>query len=96
MTRQQRRAVERRAGKPEPGTIQRTSYRYVGNRTKGLPFSRCKLAAMTPGSPGRPAVLLLEHPTKGRAHAKQATAELLQVFFPRLPENLAASMLGHG
>lgn len=74
----------------------RTSIRWMGRRTKGLPFSRMKLVAMTlsPGR-GRPAVLTLEHPTRGRRAVKPASPDLMGVFFPSLPENLRASMLGY-
>lgn len=94
VSRQVRRAAERRAGKPLPGPVALTSRRHMLRKTKGLPFSRCKLAAMTPGTPGRPAILVLEHPTKGTVHTKSATPGLMAVFFPALPDNLAASMLG--
>lgn len=96
VSRQVRRAAERRMGKPVPGPVALTSRRHMLRKTKGMPFSRCQLAATTPGAPGRPAILVLEHPTKGTVHAKPASRGLLAVFFPALPDNLAASMLGAG
>jgi len=71
-----------------------TSRRWSG-RTKGLPYSRFMLKDATPAVHGRASLLLLKHPTKRKAHIKVATPELLRVFFPSLPENLAAAMLGH-
>lgn len=94
VSRQVRRAAERRAGKLLPGPVDLTSRRHARYKTKGSPFSRCVLVGTTPGTPGLPAMLTLKHPTKGTVHTKPATPGLLAVFFPALPDNLASSMLG--
>lgn len=96
ITRQQRRAEERRAGKPAPATIQPTSVRKLGRRTKGLPFSRCVLTDMTPFASAyrTPALLHLKHATRKTTHVKQATPALLSVFFPALPPAMADALLG--
>ena len=74
----------------------RKSHRWVGRRTKGMPFSRMTLVDMTPGIPGRPALLQLAHPTRKTPGTRmRATPALLAVFFPSLPPQLTASMLGH-
>lgn len=88
----QQEAVERYA-KTHP-SLPRTSRRWVG-RSKGIPFSKTLLIDTVAAQPGKPATLVLKHPTRGRVHRKHATAALLSVFFPSLPENLAAAMLGH-
>lgn len=100
LSRQMRRAAERRAAKDarmatkkQPSLVP-TSRRWVG-RTKGLPFSRMVLVSVLPMGPKRPNILWLEHPTRGTQRLKQATPELLAVFLPRLPDNLRADMLGH-
>lgn len=95
VSRQVRRAQERRANKPEPGPSPLTSTRWIG-RTKGMPFSRMILRDTLPGSPGRPALLLLDHPTRNTgAQVKRATPALLDLFFPSLPDNFRSSMLGY-
>lgn len=73
----------------------RTSIRWLGRRTKGMPFSRMKLVEVmpSPGS-GRPATFVLDHPTRKTAHRKPATPQLVDVFFPSIPENLRRDMLG--
>jgi len=101
ISRQVRRANERRAAKdarmasikqPSPTP---TSTKWLG-RTKGMPFSRMILRDVAPGSRGRPALLLLDHPTrKTGAKVRRATPALLDVFFPSIPDNFRASMLGH-
>lgn len=73
----------------------RTSIRWMGRRTKGLPFSKTSLVGVKPSpGPGRPAMLTIAHPTRGGRKVKPATPGLLAVFFPALPDNLRASMLG--
>ncbi|WP_191569126.1 hypothetical protein [Paracoccus yeei] len=73
-----------------------TSVRWLGRRTKGLPFSRMKLVDVAPATGrGRPAIFALKHPTRGGGvRIRPATPLLVDVFFPALPENLRASMLG--
>lgn len=68
------------------------SKRFRG-RTKGLPYSRMSLAGMQMRD-GEPAILRLQHPTRGTTHVKHATPELLRVFFPSLPDALYGPMLG--
>jgi|TARA_R100000049_G_C1931718_1_gene75645 hypothetical protein len=89
---------EARYAKTHP-SLPRTSRRHMAG-TKGLPFSRCKLIDTTPAQPGKPAVFHLKHPTRGTGgvFTKTATPQLLRTFFPSLPDNLAAFMLGrtHG
>lgn len=88
-----RKAMQEEVAKTHP-SLPKTSHKWVG-RTKGLPFSRTLLVGSVPALPGAPALLTLAHPTRGRVHQKAATPELLRVFFPSIPENLAAAMLGH-
>lgn len=59
-----------------------------------MPYSRMMLKDVIPGAPGRRAVLYLRHPTRGTMMKRQATTDLMRVFFPNLPPNLHASMLG--
>jgi len=94
MSRQVRRANERRANKPEPGPIALTSTRWLG-RTKGQPYSRMMLKDTIPGRPGRPATLKLIHPTRRTGRYIQATPRLVDLFFPAIPDNFRASMLGY-
>ena len=63
-------------------------------RTKGPPFSRFKLLEVVPTAYNLPSVLVLKHPTKGHVIRKRATEMLLHVFFPRLPDNLRAGLMG--
>lgn len=74
----------------------RTSVRWLGRRTKGLPFSRMKLVEVAPATGrGRPSIFAMKHPTRGGGvRIRPATPLLVDVFFPALPENLRASMLG--
>lgn len=78
--------------------VQRTSFRWIGRRTKGLPFSKCLLADMTPApKPGTPATLTLKHPTKGRVHRLHATPALVELFYPGINANplLYSALLGN-
>jgi len=94
MTRQVRRQMERRAGKPPvPQEIDRTSMFRGGGGTKGVPFGRCILKDMKMRA-GKPALLTLFHPTRGNLHVKPATHALLDVFYPAMPEKMRWSMLG--
>lgn len=96
LTRQQRRAAERRATKPDPAPIELSSRRWIGRRTKGMPFSRLMLREVIANGYGRPATLVLKHPTRKTVHARKASSTLLAVFFPSIPENLRQAMLGIG
>lgn len=78
-TRQQRRAEERRANKPEPAEIQRTSSRHMG-RTKGQPFSRMKLVSITPAKPGVPAVFNVRGYTTNKSQSINATWKNIDYF----------------
>lgn len=63
-------------------------------RTKGLPFSRCKLITMRAGPmPGMPGTLTIKHPRTGMKRLV-ANEQLLDVFMPLAPENLKNAMLG--
>lgn len=96
LTRQIRRAAERRVDKPEPGEVQRTSIKHMGRKTKGMPYSRMILRDVTPSDlrTGSPAVFHLKHPTRRTTVSKPATPYLIELFMPGLPENLAQGMLG--
>lgn len=78
------------------GPSPRTSVRWMGSRTKGLPYSRMILDRVTPSDTanGKPAVLHLRHPTRGGVVSKPATPALLAVFFPGLAPKLTETMLG--
>jgi len=93
ITRQQRRANERRADKPEPGPIDRTSRRHMG-RTKGTPFSRMKLVKVTPAEQGKPAVFHVRGYTSNKSHAIKATAQNIGWFVKGLTPSMQAAMLG--
>ncbi len=65
-----------------------------GHRTKGLPYSRCKLLDMKISqAPGRPGKLVLKHPKNG-VKELPATLELVRLFMPAAPDNFYAAMLG--
>lgn len=73
----------------------RTSIRWLGRRTKGMPFSRMKLVDVQPSAgPGRPAIFNMQHPTRNTTHRKPATPPLVDLFFPAIPDNLRQSLLG--
>lgn len=64
------------------------------NRTKGLPFSRCKLVNMSVSTQrGIPGTITAKHPKTGY---KQLVADedLLRVFMPSAPASFYAAMLG--
>ena len=88
-----RKSVSEEYAKSHP-SIPRNSSRWMG-RNKGLPFSRMLLKDTIPAQARRPAQLVLVHPTRNTSHVKLATPAMLAVFFPSIPENLAAIMLGH-
>ena len=69
-----------------------TSTRHLG-RTKGLPYSRFVLLSVQHVA-GAPARLMLKNCTRGRVIVKRATKELMNVFFPHLPDALRWRMLG--
>ena len=93
MTRQQRRATERRANKPEPATIERTSMRHIG-RTKGTPFSRMKLVSITPASKGMPAIFNVRGYTTNKAQQVKATFQNIDWFIRGITPEMKVSMLG--
>lgn len=96
LTRQIRRATERRLHKPEPDESPRTGIRHLGRKTKGAPYSRMMLQKVTPSDirTGTPATFHLKHPTRSTQVSKKATSYLIELFMPGLPENLKQGMLG--
>lgn len=77
------------------GPMPRTSFRWVGRRTKGLPFSRMIAEKVVPGVQGLPGVIFARHPTRKRGITKlTATPAVLEIFMPSLPGSLTAAMLG--
>lgn len=77
------------------GPKPRTSFRWLGRRTKGLPFSRMVVERVIPGVQGMPGVIVARHPTKKRGLKKlPATQAMLEIFMPSLPGSLTAAMLG--
>lgn len=93
MTRQQRRATERRAEKPEPATVERTSCRHLG-RTKGQPFSRMRLDEIIPAEPGKPAVFNVRGYTTNKSHSIKATFENIDWFVNGITDDMKMTMLG--
>lgn len=93
LTRQQRRANERRADKPEPESITRTSRRHIG-RTKGEPFSRMKLTSITPAQVGEPAVFNVRGYTTNKVHKIKATLANIDWFIKGLPHQMKRQMAG--
>lgn len=93
MTRQQRRANERRANKPEPGTIERKSLRHIG-RTKGQPYSRMKLVSITPAEKGKPAVFNVRGYTTNKAQAVKAKYQNIDWFVRGITHDMKLGMLG--
>lgn len=93
ITRQQRRATERRSSKPEPATIERKSARHIG-RTKCLPFSRMNLVKITPGQPGKPAIFHVQGYTKNRGQDVKATPNNIDWFVRGITPEMRMAMLG--
>jgi len=93
LTRQQRRATERRADKPEPESIVRTSLKWLG-RTKGEPFSRMKLVNITPAKIGTPAVFNIRGYTTNKVHKMKATLANIDWFVKGLPDPMKRQMAG--
>ena len=93
-TRQVRRAKERRADKPEPAPINRTSRRHIG-RTKGHPFSRMKLVSITPAEKGKPAVFNVRGYTSSKAQSIKATYANIDWFIRGIDHNMKIAMLGY-
>jgi hypothetical protein len=94
MTRQQRRQEERRASKPAPAEINRTSSRH-NNRTKGTPYSRMKLVKIDEAKHGKPAVFHVKSYTRNTGTQEiKATLENIDWFFKSLPMNMKLAMLG--
>lgn len=77
------------------GPMPRTSVRWMGRRTKGLPFSRMIFVSSTPGFNGMRGSIIVRHPTKKRPlKTLTATDAVLETFMPSLPGSLAGAMLG--
>lgn len=65
-----------------------------GIRTKGLPYSRCKLLSMEPSNhTGEPGQIIVRHPRNGIKRLR-ATPELIRLFMPAAPEPFYAYMMG--
>ena len=94
MTRQQRRATQRRADKPDPATIERTSTRHIG-RTKGTPFSRIKLVKIDPAKNGKPAVFHVRGYTTNKSQKVKAKVNNIEWFIRGLTPQMKMSMLGY-
>jgi hypothetical protein len=95
MTRQQRRYEERRASKPEPGPISRTSIRWLGVRTKGQPYSRMGLEYVQPAEKGKPAVFYPKSYTRKSCPVPvKATLNTIDWFMRGVPTNMKIAMLG--
>ena len=95
MTRQQRRAAERRADKPRPGTISRTSTRWLARRTKGQPFRNHRVTRIEPAEKGKPAVFHVKCYTR-KSNPPPIEADFLTIdwFMPNLPANLKETLAG--
>ena len=90
-----RQRVEAEYAEKGYGPMPRTSFRWIGRRTKGLPFSRMVVKNVVPGVQGMPGVIVAAHPTKKRALKHlPATPAMLEIFMPSLPGHLTAAMLG--
>ena len=73
----------------------RTGVRWMGRRTKGLPYSRMLVEKVVPGMNGLPGLIYAKHPTRKTGLKKLvATPAILETFMPSLPASLSASMLG--
>lgn len=93
-TRQQRRVTERRANKPAPAFIARTSTRHLGTKTKGMPFSRMKLEEIIPGAPGQPAKFKVRGYTTNRSQTVTATPNNIDWFVRGITPEMRMAMLG--
>jgi len=93
ITRQQRRAAERRANKPEPATIERTSTRHISG-TKGMPFSRMKLESITPAKDGKAAVFNVRGYTTNKYQSVKAKLHNIDWFIRGLSLDMKLAMLG--
>lgn len=90
-----RKRVEAEYAEKGYGPMPRTSYRWIGRRTKGLPFSRMIADRVVPGVQGVPGVIFARHPTRKRGIRKlTATPAVIEIFMPSLPGHLTAAMLG--
>ena len=77
------------------GPMPRTGVRWMGRRTKGLPYSRMLVEKVVPGMNGLPGLIYAKHPTRKTGLKKLvATPAILETFMPSLPASLSASMLG--
>lgn len=93
-SRQVRRATERRANKPAPDPIERTSTRHLG-RTKGQPYSHMILKSITPSTSGVPAVFNVQSPTRKSAlRTVKASPYNLEYFFKGITNDMKLSLLG--
>jgi hypothetical protein len=93
LTRQQQRAKERRANKPEPAPINRTSSRWMIG-TKGQPFSRMKLVKITSSTRGVPAVFHVKGHTTNKSQSIKATWQNIDWFVRGISDSMKYSMLG--
>jgi hypothetical protein len=74
--------------------VPRTSPRWLG-RTKGQPYSRCKMLSFIPSrKPGEPGRFILKHPTRRGRQVVPATPELIEQFVPAAPLDMRNAMLG--
>lgn len=88
-----RKRVEAEYAEKGYGPMPRT--RWLGRRTKGLPFSRMIAEKVVPGTHGMPGVIFARHPTRKTGIKKlAATPAVLEIFMPSLPGHLTAAMLG--
>lgn len=93
VSRQVRRATERRENKPDADTISRTSRRHMG-RTKGEPFSKMTLVSITKSKSGVPAIFHVKSPTRGTRQSIKATMNNITWFVKGLTPQMHLSMLG--
>ncbi len=77
------------------GPMPRTSFRWMGRRTKGPPYSRMIFVSAKPCLPGMRGSIEVRHPTRKTGNKTlTATDAILETFMPSLPSSLAAVMLG--
>ena len=90
-----RKRVEAEYAEKGYGPMPRTSFRWIGRRTKGLPYSRMIADHVVPGVQGMPGVIHARHPTRKTGIKKlTATPAILEIFMPSLTGHLTAAMLG--